>query len=86
MADELAASIAQDAATFERAVAAPQLRAQLERTLNKKLSDDTLRAMAGQARAEVDYWARYRRGLDLELGVERPQEGGRRAPGQPPPS
>jgi hypothetical protein len=86
MADELAVSIAKDAATFERAIGAPQLRAQLERSLNKRLSDETLQAMAAQARAEADYWSRYRRGLDLELGVERPLESGRRVPGQPPPS
>src|SRR5258707_798664 len=42
--------------------------------------------MAVQAHAEADYWSRYRRGLDLELGAERPQEPGRRVPGQPSPA
>src|SRR5207244_82925 len=86
MADDLATTIAADAATFEKARGSPQLRAQLERTLNKKLSDETLSAMAAQAHAEAYYWSRYGRGLDLELGAERPQEPGRRAPGQPPPA
>src|SRR5262249_34180849 len=85
MAQDLATSIAQDAATLDRAIGAPPLRAQLERSLNKQLSDDTLRLMASQARAEVDYWALYRRGIDRELGVERPEVEGRRAPGEPPP-
>jgi hypothetical protein len=85
MADELATAIMADAATFEKAVGSPQLRAQLERTLNKKLSNETLSAMAVQAHAEAAYWSRYRLGLDLELGIERPEAPGRRAPGQPPP-
>jgi hypothetical protein len=85
LADELATTIAADAGTFEKALRSPQLRAQLERTLNKKLSDETLNAMASQAHAEADYWSRYRLGVDRELGVERPDAPGRRAPGQPPP-
>jgi hypothetical protein len=85
LADELATTIAADAGTFEKALRSPQLRAQLERTLNKKLSDETLSAMASQAHAEADYWSRYRLGVDRELGVERPEAPGRRAPGQPPP-
>ena len=85
LADELATTIAADAGTFEKALRTPQLRAQLERTLNKKLSDETLSAMATQAHAEADYWSRYRLGIDRELGVERPDASGRRAPGEPPP-
>ena len=83
-ADELATSIGGDAATFEKAIGSPQLRAELERALHKNLSNETLSTMAAQAHAEAKYWSRYRLGLDLELGAERPQEPGRRAPGQPP--
>ncbi len=86
MADELATTIAADAGTFEKALGSPPLRAQLERTLNKKLPNETLSAMAAQARMEADFWSRYRLGLDRELGVERPEASGRRAPGKPSPA
>src|SRR5579862_9396230 len=85
MADDLASAIAADAATFEKALTAPQVREQLERALHKKLSNETLQAMAAHAHAEADYWSRYRRGIDLQLGVEQPQPEGRRAPGRAPP-
>jgi hypothetical protein len=85
MANDLANAIGDDALTFEQALTKPEVRAQLERALHKKLSDDTLRAMAHQARQEANYWTRYRVGLDLTIGVEQPQEPGRRAPGLPPP-
>ena len=84
-ADDLARAIGADADSFERALTTPTLRAQLERALHKKLSDDTLRAMASQARAEAEYWRKYRIGLELITGVERPQQPGRRVPGLPPP-
>jgi hypothetical protein len=84
-ADDLERAISSDARTFEKALTAPQVRAQLERALHKKLSDNTLRAMVTQAHAEADYWSRYRIGLDLMTGVERPNELSRRAPGQTPP-
>ena len=83
-ADDLATAIAADAATFEKALGSPQVREQLERALHKKLSDETLRAMITQARAEADYWTRYRHGIDRQLGAEQPQADGRRAPGEPP--
>lgn len=86
MADDLASAIAADATTFEKALTAPQVREQLERALHKKLSNETLQAMASHARAEADYWSRYRHGIDLQLGVEQPQPEGRRAPGRAPPA
>ena len=85
MADDLATAIAADAATFERALTSPQVRGQLERALHKRLSNETLQAMATHARAEADYWTKYRLGIDRQLGAEEGQEEGRRAPGQPPP-
>ena len=85
MADDLARATAGDAATFQRAINSPQLREELERTLHKQLTPDTLQIMAAQARAESDYWSRYRHGLDLVLGTEQPGAEGRRAPGQAPP-
>lgn len=83
-ADDLATAIAADSATFEKALRSPQIRAQLERALHKRLSDDTLQRMSAQARAEAEYWTRYREGIDVQLGAEA-QDEGRRAPGRPPP-
>jgi hypothetical protein len=85
MADDLARATAGDAATFERAINSAQLREELERTLHKQLTPETLQVMAVQARAESDYWSRYRQGLDIVLGSELPSAEGRLAPGQPPP-
>src|SRR5205823_350013 len=70
---------------FERALTSRQLRGELERKLNKSLSDDILQSLAAQARAEADYWSRYRLGLDEQFGAELSPETGRLAPGRPPP-
>jgi hypothetical protein len=87
MADDLYKATTDDAAIFDKAIVTPALRAQLEETLHRQLTDDTLRAMASHARAEADYWAAYRRGIEREIGVEQPDTEGRRAPGRrPPPS
>jgi hypothetical protein len=81
MADDLYRATSADAATFERAIGAPQVRDELQRTLKKDLSDDTLRAMALQAHAEAAYWLKYRHGIESVIGVERPEERGRLVPG-----
>jgi hypothetical protein len=87
MADDLYKATTSDAAAFEKALITPALRAGLEQTLNRQLSDDTLKAMASHARAEADYWASYRAGIDQAIGAEYPGADNRRAPGrQPPPS
>ncbi|HYM72727.1 MAG TPA: hypothetical protein VET89_07075 [Stellaceae bacterium] len=86
MADELYSATTGDAAAFEKALKTPVLRSELERTLNRQLSDETLQAMASHARAEADYWASYRRGIDMAIGAEGPLIMGRRAPGRAPPS
>ena len=85
MADDLYKATTSDAAAFEKALRTPALRAELEQTLNRKLSDDTLTAMASHARAEADYWASYRAGIDHAIGAEYPDADNRRAPGRPPP-
>jgi hypothetical protein len=72
MADDLYKATTSDAAAFEKALRTPALRAELEQTLNRKLSDDTLTAMASHARAEADYWASYRAGIDHAIGAARP--------------
>jgi hypothetical protein len=68
-----------DAHTFERAIADPEVRREVERVFKRKLSDKQLEGMALQAKAEADYWSRYLQGL------ERVGEAERRIPGQPPP-
>ncbi|MBV9863374.1 MAG: hypothetical protein JO267_14645 [Alphaproteobacteria bacterium] len=86
MADELYRATSSDAQTFERAIELPEVRQELERVFKKPLPDETLHAMAAQARAEADYWARYLKGLGAPVpGGERPQDQDRRIPGQPPP-
>jgi hypothetical protein len=81
MADELSRGTHADADTFERALTTPAVRAELERVLKRQLPDDALRAMAAQARAESDYWLRYREGIERVMGAEFPGLRGRRAPG-----
>jgi hypothetical protein len=86
MADELIRATTSDAAAFERALRTPPLRGELEQTLNRPLSDETLTAMASHARAEADYWTAYRAGIERTIGTEYPNALlGRRAPGRAPP-
>jgi hypothetical protein len=86
MADDLFKATTSDAAAFEKAITNPTLRAGLEQTLNQKLTDDTLMAMASHARAEADYWAAYRTGIDRAMGAEFPGVDNRRSPGRTPPN
>ncbi len=78
-AEDLYQATSSDAHTFERAIADPTVRKEVERVFKRKLSDEQLQGMALQARAEAEYWARYLQGL------ERLGEAERRIPGQPPP-
>ena len=86
MADDLFKATTSDAASFEKALTNPTLRAGLEQTLNRKLTDETLMAMASHARAEADYWAAYRTGIDRAIGAEFPGVDNRRSPGRTPPN
>jgi hypothetical protein len=86
MADDLFRATTSDAAAFEKALTTPALRAELERTLNRQLSNDTLTAMASHARAEADYWQAYRIGIDRMIGAEYPDADDRRSPGRQPPA
>jgi hypothetical protein len=78
-AEELYNATSSDAHTFERAIADPEVRREVERVFKRKLSDEQLQGMALQATAEADYWSQYLQGL------ERLGEAERRIPGQPPP-
>ena len=78
-AEDLYNATSSDAHTFERAIADPEVRREVERVFKRKLSDKQLEGMALQAKAEADYWSRYLQGL------ERVGEAERRIPGQPPP-
>ena len=78
-AEDLYNATTSDAHTFERAIADPAVRKEVERVFKRKLSDEQLKGMALQAKAEADYWSRYLQGL------ERLGETERRIPGQPPP-
>jgi hypothetical protein len=78
-AQDLYNATSSDAHTFERAIADPEVRREVERVFKRKLSDEQLQGMALQAKAEADYWSRYLQGL------ERVGEAERRIPGQPPP-
>jgi hypothetical protein len=86
MADDLYQATSSDFAAFERALTMPALRTELEHALNRELSDDTLTAMASHARAEAEYWASYRAGIDQVIGAEYPEANNRRAPGRAPPA
>jgi hypothetical protein len=48
-----------DARTLERAIFITELRQEVERALGKRLSDDELRTLADQARAEAHKWYKY---------------------------
>jgi hypothetical protein len=78
-AEDLYNAMSSDAHTFERAIADPEVRKEVERVFKRKLSDEQLQGMALQAKAEADYWSRYLQGLE-HMG-----EAERRIPGQPPP-
>ncbi len=78
-AEDLYNATSSDAHTFERAIGDPEVRREVERVFKRKLSDEQLKGMALQAKAEADYWSRYLQGL------ERLGEAERRIPGQPPP-
>ena len=78
-AEDLYNATSADARTFERAIADPAVRKEVERVFKRKLSEEQLKGMALQANAEADYWSRYLQGLERLGAAER------RIPGQPPP-
>ena len=78
-AEDLYNATSSDAHTFERAIADPEVRKEVERVFKRKLSDEQLQGMALQAKAEADYWSRYLEGLNRIGHMER------RIPGLPPP-
>jgi hypothetical protein len=78
-AEDLYNATSADARTFERAIADPEVRKEVERVFKRKLSDQQLHGMAFQAKLEAGYWSRYLEGLDRIGQLER------RIPGQPPP-
>jgi hypothetical protein len=78
-AEDLYKATLSDAHTFERALADPEVRKEVERVFRRKLSDQQLHGMAFQAKLEAGYWSRYLEGLDRIGQMER------RIPGLPPP-
>jgi hypothetical protein len=78
-AEDLSKATSSDAHTFERAIADPEVRIEVERVFKRKLSDEQLQEMALQAQAEADYWSRYSEGIESIGEMER------RIPGLPPP-
>src|ERR1700756_1719777 len=78
-AEDLYNATSADAHTFERALADPEVRKEIERVFKRKLSDQQLHGMAIQAKLEAGYWSRYLEGLDRIGQLER------RIPGQAPP-
>jgi hypothetical protein len=78
-AEDLYKATSSDAHTFERAIADPEVRKEVERVFKRKLSDQQLHGMAFQAKLEAGYWSRYLEGLDRIGQMER------RIPGLPPP-
>lgn len=78
-AEDLYKATSSDAHTFERAIADPEVRIEVERVFKRKLSDEQLQDMALQAQAEADYWSRYLEGIESIGEMER------RIPGLPPP-
>src|ERR1700730_14679267 len=63
-AEDLYNATSSDAHTFERAIADPEVRKEVERVFKRNLSDQQLQGMALQAKAEADYWSRYLQGLE----------------------
>jgi hypothetical protein len=78
-AEDLYNATSADARTFERAIADPEVRKEVERVFKRNLSDQQLHGMAFQAKMEAGYWSRYLEGLDRIGQLER------RIPGQPAP-
>jgi hypothetical protein len=63
-AAELYQATSRDAETFEAALLIPEIRLRLEQALHQKLSDQMLRRLASQAKAEARYWYSYMQGLE----------------------
>src|SRR5947209_5545925 len=70
-AEDLYNATSSDARTFERAIAAPEVRREVERVFKQKLSDEQLQRMAVQARAEAEYWSGYLQGIERAAEAER---------------
>jgi hypothetical protein len=63
-AEQLYQATSRDAETFEAALLIPEIRLRLEQALHQKLSDQMLRRLASQAKAEARYWYSYMQGLE----------------------
>jgi hypothetical protein len=68
-AEQLYQATSRDAETFEAALLIPEIRLKLEQALHQKLSDQMLRRLASQAKAEARYWYSYMQGLERVQGV-----------------
>lgn len=76
-AEALYKATSADAGIFAEAVHNAELRRRIEGIFKRKFSDDQLRQLSRQTRAEAEYWRRYLQGLAQV-------EAQRRIPGKPP--
>ena len=58
-AEQMYEAASSDARTLERAIFLSNFRQEVERALGKRLSDEELRMLANQARAEAHRWFKY---------------------------
>ena len=63
-AEDLYKATSRDAQTFEAALLIPDVRQKVQGVLRHALSDEELRKLADQARAEALYWYKYMQGLE----------------------
>jgi hypothetical protein len=63
-AEALYKATSTDAQTFEAALLIPDIRQKIAAVLRQNLSDEKLRTLATQARAEALYWYAYMQGLE----------------------
>jgi len=67
-AKQLYEAASSDARVLERAIFVSNFRSEVERALGRRLSDEDLRTLAEQARAEAHRWYKYMQGPEHGCG------------------